>query len=158
MRKNLFGRQFKRDTNERKSLFKSLLSALVLEGRIKTTLSKAKAIKGRADRIITHAKKGKLAFQLLKSYLPDNAIEKVVSQIAPGFMKRHGGYTRIVKLGQRFSDRAAMVLLEWVEGEDVKKLEVSKVEKAMPAGRQVSKVSKGEKKVTRIKTKRKVKK
>ena len=120
MRKNLFGRQLKRDTNERKSLFKSLLSALILEGRIKTTESKAKAIKGRADRIITHAKKGEAGIQLLKSYLPDDAIKKVISQIAPGFEKRQGGYTRIIRLGRRFSDRASMVFLEWVEGEEFK--------------------------------------
>ena len=115
MRKNVFGRQFKRDANERKSLFKSLLSALILEGRIKTTIAKAKAIKGRADRIITHAKKGEAAEQLLKSYLPQDAIKRVISQIAPRFAKRQGGYTRITRIGRRFSDRAPMVFLEWTE-------------------------------------------
>ena len=151
MRKNLFGRQFKRDANERKSLFKSLISALILEGRIKTTEAKAKAIRGRIDRIITHAKKGERAAGLLKPYLPDDAINKVISGIAPGFLKRQGGYTRMIRLGRRFSDRASMVFLEWVEGEEIKRPEVSKVGK-------ISKVSKGEKKAVRTKTKGEVKK
>ena len=121
MRKNLFGRQFKRDANERKSLFKSLVSALIFEDRIKTTEAKAKAVKSLADRIITHAKKGGIAAeQLLKSYLPQVAIERVVTQIAPRFTKRQGGYTRILRLGRRFSDRAPMVFLEWVDKGEVK--------------------------------------
>ena len=57
MRKNVFGRHLKRDTNERKALFKSLISSLVLYGRIKTTEEKAKAVKGQIDKIITRAKK-----------------------------------------------------------------------------------------------------
>ena len=119
MRKNVFGRQFKRDANERKSLFKSLVSALIFEERIKTTEAKAKAVKRLADRVITHAKKGESAGQLLRSYLPADAIRKVISQIAPRFAKRQGGYTRIIRLGRRFSDRAPMVFLEWTEGNEV---------------------------------------
>ena len=61
MRKNVFGRQFKRDKNERAALFKGLISSLVLHERIKTTEEKAKAIKGEVDKIITKAKKGDLA-------------------------------------------------------------------------------------------------
>ena len=60
MRKNVFGRQLKRDTNERKALFKSLISSLVLTGGIKTTEEKAKAIRGDVDKIITKAKKGEV--------------------------------------------------------------------------------------------------
>ena len=133
MRKNVFGRQFKRDTNERKSLFKSLITALILEGRIKTTEAKAKAIKGRVDRIVTHAKKGEVAEHLLKSYLPQEAIQRVISQIAPRFAKRQGGYTRIIRIGRRFSDRASMVFLEWVEGNEIKneKLKVKNDDKKM---------------------------
>ena len=58
MRKNVFGRQFSRDTNQRKSLFKSLLSSLILQESIETTLEKAKAIKADADKIINLAKRG----------------------------------------------------------------------------------------------------
>lgn len=117
MRKNVFGRHFKRDTNERKALFKGLISSLVLNGRIKTTEEKAKAIKALADKIITKAKKGEAkARYFLQSQLPKKAIEKVISEIAPKFSKRQGGYTRIIRIGGRFSDNASMVLMEWTEG------------------------------------------
>lgn len=140
MRKNVFGRQFKRDTNERKSLFKSLVTALVFQERIKTTEAKAKAVKRLADRVITHAKKGETAGQLLKSYLPDLAIQKVISQIAPRFLKRQGGYTRIIRLGRRFSDKASMVFLEWADsGVESGKLKVESLPVKKPANRKSQK-------------------
>ena len=116
MRKNVFGRQLKRDTNERKALFKGLMSSLVLEERIKTTEEKAKAIKGQVEKLVTKAKKrGKMAQDMLGQDLMPKAIEKLINEIAPRFQKRAGGYTRIVRLGRRFSDNANMVLMEWVE-------------------------------------------
>lgn len=117
MRKNVFGRQLKRDTNERKALFKGLLSSLVLYDRIQTTQAKAKSIKGTADKIIGFAKKESplLAKRLLSSYLNPLAIEKCLTDVAPRFTERTSGFTRIVRLGPRVSDHAAMVLLEWVE-------------------------------------------
>ena len=57
MKKNVFGRQFKRDANERKALFKNLLTSLVMQERIQTTEAKAKAIKAAADKLVTRAKK-----------------------------------------------------------------------------------------------------
>lgn len=125
MRKNVFGRQFKRDTNERKALFKSLISSLVLTGRIKTTEEKAKAIRGDVDKIITKAKKGEIARRILQSYLFRDAVDKVISDIAPRFLDRLGGYSRITKMGRRLSDNASMVLMEWVEGEPSSKLNPS---------------------------------
>jgi len=114
MRKNVFGRQFKRDKNERTALFKGLISALVLHERIKTTEDKAKAIRGQVDKIITKAKKGEaLARHLLQKQLPKKEIEKLILEIAPRFNGRQGGYTRIIRIGRRFSDNAQMVLMEW---------------------------------------------
>lgn len=122
MRKNVFGRRLKRDTNERKALFKGLLSSLVLQERIKTTQEKAKSIKGQADKLISMALKGEIiANSYLQRYLIPNAIKKLVRQIAPRFKKRGGGYTRIIKLGNRQTDSASMVLMEWVKGEAVVK-------------------------------------
>ncbi len=116
MRKNVFGRQLKRDTNERKALFKGLMSSLILEERIKTTEEKAKAIKGQIEKLVTKAKKrGKNAQNLFGKDLMPNAIEKLINEIGPRFQKRNGGYTRILRLGRRFSDNAEMVLMEWVE-------------------------------------------
>ncbi|MDP3726886.1 MAG: 50S ribosomal protein L17 [bacterium] len=116
MRKNVFGRQLKRDTNERKALFKGLMSALVLKERIKTTEEKAKAIRGQVEKLVTKAKKkGQGASSLLSSHLLPGAVEKVIKDLAPRFKTRPGGYTRIVKLGRRFGDDAMTVLMEWVE-------------------------------------------
>ena len=118
MRKNYFGRQFKRDTNERKALFKGLLSALVLREKIITTEAKAKAIKPSADKLITKAKKDTLlAKKLLAKELTPEASIKVIDVIAPRFAKRSGGYTRIIKLDKRLSDNAPMVIIEWTEKE-----------------------------------------
>lgn len=114
MKKNVFGRKFKRDRNERKALFKSLLSSLVLYEQIKTTQEKAKAIKGDADRIVTLTKRGKTD-SMLQKYLSPKAVEKLIKEIVPRFQKRNGGYTRLIKIGKRFSDDASMVLMEWVE-------------------------------------------
>ena len=121
MRKNVFGRHFKRDKNERRSLFKGLISSLILRERIKTTEEKAKAIKGEVDKIITKAKKGEaLARHLLQKQLPKKEIEKLILEIAPRFNGRQGGYTRIIRIGRRRSDNAPMVLMEWTVQSEVK--------------------------------------
>jgi len=139
MRKNVFGRQFSRDTNQRKSLFKSLISSLILEESIKTTLEKAKAIKGDVDKIINRAKRGdeKQAVQLLQRSLGIQEMEKVIKDLAPRFKDRTSGYTRIIKLGKRFSDNAAMIMMEWAIKKEVKE-EKSKVDggvKKLSAGK-----------------------
>lgn len=127
MRKNVFGRQFSRDRNERQALIKGLLSSLVMKGRIETTLEKAKAIRPSAEKIITKARKeDKLAKKLLEQDLFPQAIEKVLREVAPGFSKRSGGYTRIIRIGKRFSDNASTAIIEWVEQEDIKKGEPKK--------------------------------
>lgn len=121
MKKNIFGRKFSRDVNERKALFKGLLSSLVLHGRIKTTEQKAKAIKKDADKLITKVKKHKEdARRLLGIYLNEDAIKKLIKEVAPRFEDRNGGYTRIIRLGRRFTDSASMAIMEWVDYESTK--------------------------------------
>lgn len=117
MRKQVFGRHLKRDTNERKALFKSLASSLVLHERIETTEEKAKAIKGQVEKMVTKAKKNNSnhTADLLRAHLSHEALVKLMSDIAPRFSDRPGGYTRIIKKGNRFSDNASMVFIEWVE-------------------------------------------
>lgn len=117
MRKQVFGRQFKRDINERKALFKGLITSLVIHERIQTTEEKAKAIRPTAEKLITKAlKKDRLqAYSLLQPYMTSPAVEKMLTDVAPRFSSRPGGYTRIVKIGKRFNDNATMVIMEWVE-------------------------------------------
>lgn len=140
MRKQVFGRHLKRDTNERKALFKGLASSLVMHERIETTEEKAKAIKGYVEKMVTRANKSNSvqAKLLLQAYLTNDALAKMFSDIAPRFINRPGGYTRIVKIGNRFSDDASMVIMEWVEKNNVEK---------KPAEKATDSVVKKEKKI-----------
>lgn len=117
MRKQVFGRKFKRDTNERKALFKSLASSLVMYEHIETTEEKAKAIRGHVEKMVTkvNTNNSEHARRLIQAYLTNEALVKMMTDIAPRFTKRPGGYTRIIKTRGRFSDNASMAIIEWVE-------------------------------------------
>lgn len=116
MRNKIFGRQLKRDTNERKALFKGLMTALVLMESITTTHQKAQAIQGSVEKLVTKAKKkGEASKREMGMYLTNDAIEKMVGDIAGRFSTRPGGYTRIIKTQRRLSDKAQMAIIEWVE-------------------------------------------
>jgi len=128
MRKRIFGRKLKRDKNERKALFRSLMISLVLHGKIRTTEAKAKSIKGDVEKLVTVAKnKGEDAKgQVLARMVNEFATDKLIKEIAPLFSSRPGGYTRIVRLGERGRDGAGMVLLSWVETVPVTSLKPEK--------------------------------
>lgn len=117
MKKQVFGRQLKRDIDERKALFKGLVSSLTMHERIETTEEKAKSIRAHVEKLVTKAKKNDSvhARNLLQAYLTHEALQKMLTDIAPRFVDRPGGYTRILKIGRRFSDSASMVVMEWVE-------------------------------------------
>lgn len=117
MRKRVFGRKLKRNINQRKALFRSLMASLVLNGKIKTTEAKAKAIKGEVEKLVTRAKKnGEVARRILTARLVDKkVVDKIIAEIAPKFAARPGGYTRLLKLGPRLKDNAPMVMMSWVE-------------------------------------------
>jgi large subunit ribosomal protein L17 len=121
MRKNVFGRQLKRDTNERKALFKGLASSLVIYERIQTTEEKAKAVRPLVEKLVTKARVGDShAHSLLQPYLNAQALKKMLADIGPRFKDRPGGYTRIIKMGPRLQDNASVVILEWVEKPTIK--------------------------------------
>ena len=150
MRKNVFGRRFKRDIKERKALFKSLMSSLILKERIKTTEAKAKAIKGDVDKLITTVKKNQdNAKRFLTKSLSPEALEKLIKNVVPRFKNRQSGYTRIIRLGKRVSDHTPMVIMEWVEGEivEVVEKEVLKKEKIKRTKKPIRRTSKENKKV-----------
>lgn len=117
MRKQIFGRRLKRDTNERKALFRALMISLVLHGKISTSEAKAKAIKGDVDKLITYVKNDPdNAKRLIMMRIPNEAVaDKIITEIAPKFAKRPGGYTRILKLGERVKDGSRQVLMSWTE-------------------------------------------
>jgi large subunit ribosomal protein L17 len=94
-----------------------LVTDLLGYGKITTTEAKAKEVRGLADKMITLGKRGDLHArrQVLSFVLDEKTVDKVFSDLAPRYTERHGGYTRIVKLGPRLGDGAAMVRLELVE-------------------------------------------
>ena len=116
MKKRVFGRHLNRDTNERKALFKSLMTELVLHERITTTEAKARAIRGQVEKLVTKAKrKGQQAEYLLQPYVSAEAVKKLLSDLAPRYVDRPGGYTRIIKTGNRFYDNASVAIIEFVD-------------------------------------------
>ncbi len=121
MRKNVFGRKFKRDKNQRQALFKGLMSSLVMYGKIKTTEAKAKAIKGEFDKLVTRARKeSRLAKRLLEPHLTPKALDKFISEVVPEFRDRNSGFTKTVRLGNRLKDNASLVLMTWTDEIQVK--------------------------------------
>lgn len=105
-----------RTSSHREALMSSLVSHLILVGRIKTTLPKARAARVMADKMITLGKRGTLACRRLavSRLRRKDAVKHLFDNVAPTFTDRAGGYTRIMKLGPRLGDNAEMVLLEWV--------------------------------------------
>lgn len=106
-----------RKAEHRKALLANQVCSLITHQRIKTTLAKAKAVRPLAERMVTLGKKGSIharrtAFATLRQR---DAVKKLFDDIAQRSAERNGGYTRIVKLGQRKSDSAPMAFLEWVD-------------------------------------------
>ena len=120
MRHNVHGRKLGRTTAHRTAMFRNQLASLVEHERIRTTLEKAKELRPLAEKVVTRGKKDSLhSRRLVARLLPDRRhVTKLFDEIAPRFADRHGGYTRIVKLGPRKGDGAEMAFLEFVERSD----------------------------------------
>jgi large subunit ribosomal protein L17 len=106
-----------RKAEHRKALLANQVCNLIEHQRIKTTLAKAKAVRPLAEKMVTLGKNGTLharrtAFSTLRH---KDAVKKLFDDIAPRSTERNGGYTRIVRLGQRKSDSASMAFIEWVD-------------------------------------------
>ncbi|MDP3990692.1 MAG: 50S ribosomal protein L17 [Candidatus Nealsonbacteria bacterium] len=116
MRKRKKGRKLNREIGQRKALLKSLAGNLVLHGKIKTTEAKAKEVSVYVEHLITTAKKkGLSSRRKISQVFPYKISKKMVEEIAPLYQTRKGGYTRIIKLGQRVSDGARMAFIELVK-------------------------------------------
>src|SRR3954453_12080896 len=117
MRHQRTGKKLGRDSAHRKALYANLTGALIEHGRIKTTVTKAKAVKPIAEQMITlgrrgdiHARRQAVAFLRSK-----DVVHKLFTEVGPRFAERPGGYLRIVKIGPRYGDAADMVYLELVD-------------------------------------------
>lgn len=124
MRHKIAGRRLGRSSSQRKALRKNLITELYRHERIRTTEAKAKAIRSEAEKMITLAKRGNAAGESAMVNARRRAtanlndpeiVQKLFDDLAVRYEDRPGGYTRILKLGPRFSDSAEMVLIELVE-------------------------------------------
>ena len=129
------GRKLGTDASHTKAMKKSLVNALFLNDRIKTVESRAKEIRPDVDRIITWAKKGDLhSRRLAIAKMGDKElVREIFEKVAQGmFQDRQGGYTRILKLGNRKGDNAPMVIMELVTEPVAKKAAKAEPVKAAP--------------------------
>ncbi len=125
MRHQVAGYKLSRNKDQRKALRRTLINQLFEHERIRTTRTKALAIRGDAERLITLARNSsngsdidKVNARRLAAARMANAemVKKLFDDIAPRYANRPGGYTRMLKMGQRLGDAAEIVLLELVEG------------------------------------------
>ena len=117
MRHQKKGRKLGRSMNTRKALMRSMVTSFILnKGKMKTTISKAKTVKPVIEKYITISKKNDLTSRrrLLEFLYSEKAVNSMLNEIAPKYIDRQGGYTRIIKLGKRTGDDAEMALIELV--------------------------------------------
>ena len=133
MRHGVANKKLNRTSEHRKALLKNMLNSLIKYEQITTTLPKAKFLKPQADKIITLGKKTTLQnTKLLMSKLQDiNSTNKVKKTLSKRYEKRNGGYTRIIKAGFRYGDKAPMAVIEFVDRDvEAKKVDRKKKELA----------------------------
>ena len=112
------GKKFGRMAKTRNAFFKALMVAFVEHGKIRTTLSRAKAIQPQIEKIITQAKDPKISVvRNTQGKLGNSATKKLIKEWVPALKDRKGGYTRIIKLAPRKSDASPMAYIEFVGGE-----------------------------------------
>jgi len=137
MRHGLANKKLNRTSEHRKALLKNMLNSLIKYEQITTTLPKAKFLKPQADKIITLGKNENLqTTKLLMSKLQNiQSTNKVKKTLSKRYEKRNGGYTRIIKAGFRYGDKAPMAVIEFIDRDkeakkvDKKKKEITKDQK-----------------------------
>jgi large subunit ribosomal protein L17 len=119
MRHRKSGRKFGRNSSHRKALFKNMMCSLLLHELITTTVAKAKELRGYIEPMITLAKvdsvhNRRIAFSRLRDR---DMVTKLFNELGPHFQKRPGGYTRVLKCGNRKGDCAPMAIIQLVDRE-----------------------------------------
>jgi large subunit ribosomal protein L17 len=117
MRHKMSGRKLGRKSQHRKAMFSNMAASLIKHEQIKTTLPKAKEMRGVVDKLITLGKSGTLhdrrrAYAFLRD---DATVAKLFETLGPRYKERSGGYTRVLKAGHRYGDAAAMAIIELVD-------------------------------------------
>lgn len=122
MRHRIGGFKLDRDGSGRRALLRGLTTSIIMEDRIKTTVTKAKAVRPQVEKMITLAKRDTLHSrrQAAAYLLSDDAVKKLFDTIGPRFSERPGGYTRIMRVGFRKGDGAEEAIIELL-GAELKK-------------------------------------
>ena len=130
------GRKLSRNSSHRHALMRNMVTSLIEHGRIRTTDAKAKEVRRWAERMITLGKQQTVAARRrARAFIQtDAAVAKLFAEVAPLFANRAGGYTRIIKIGQRPGDAAPISILEFTE-------QLPKVEKAPKAEKKAAAAS-----------------
>ena len=120
MKHNIKHRKLNRTSSHRKALLMNMTNALIKHEQITTTLPKAKELRPYIEKIITLGKKGDLSARrkAISILQDDKMIKKVFSILAERYISRSGGYTRIIKLGNRFGDNAPTAVIEFVDRDE----------------------------------------
>ncbi|HTR26307.1 MAG TPA: 50S ribosomal protein L17 [Terriglobales bacterium] len=121
MRHKVAGYKLGRTTSHRRSLFRNMVTSIIMEERIETTAIKAKAVRPIVEKMITLGKKGNLAArrQAASFLMSDEAVRKLFDTVAPRFGDRNGGYLRIVRTAWRKGDGAEKAFIELLGSEQV---------------------------------------
>jgi|SRR3989344_1446811 len=116
MNHSVFGKKLSRDTGQRQALLKGLAGAMIRSEAIETTEAKAKAAASMVEKLVTLARRANLndIRQIEALIINKELVSKLVHAIAPRFKTQPGGYVRLIKLGTRAGDNAAMVRMEFV--------------------------------------------
>ena len=109
-------RKLGRPTDHRRAMLRAMVTYLLENGKIETTVTRAKEVRPLAEKMITLGKKNTLASkrQALSFITKEDVVKKLFDEIAPKYAERNGGYTRIIRIGVRRGDNAEMAIIELV--------------------------------------------
>ncbi|MPM95669.1 50S ribosomal protein L17 [bioreactor metagenome] len=109
-------RKLGRPSDQRKAMLRAMVTFLLENGRIETTVTRAKEVRSIAERMVTLGKANTLASkrQVLSYVTKEDVVKKLFDEISPSYAERNGGYTRIIRIGPRRGDAAEMAIIELV--------------------------------------------
>ena len=153
MRHKLAHRKLNRTSEHRKALFKNMLNSLIKYEQITTTLPKAKELKSKIDKVITLGKKNNLASKknLFSQLQSKSSVDKLLKILSQRYVKRNGGYSRVIRSGYRYGDDAPMAVIELIDRDiQAKKVDIKKKATETPKSSSENKIKDQDKK-TRLK-------
>ena len=139
MRHRLAYRKLNRTSEHRKALFKNMLNSLIKYEQITTTLPKAKELKPKIDKVITLGKRNNLTSKknLFSQLQSKSSVDKLIKNLSKRYVKRNGGYSRVIRAGFRYGDDAPMAIIELIDRDvQAKKIDIKK--KSQEADKTVS--------------------